>query len=84
LDVFAVLVLTKVFGQGFLEVEVHKKKNKEIVMKVIAGNDEIKKINSSSTKLCESLEIDLTETDTEEHTTGDDTKTHSRPRKKTR
>jgi hypothetical protein len=58
--------------KGFLEVEVQKKKNKEIVMRVIAGNDEIKKIESSATKLCESLGIDLTETDTKEDTTGDD------------
>jgi hypothetical protein len=67
--------------KGFLEVEVQKKKNKEIVMKIIAGNDEIKKIESSATKLCKSLGIDLTETDTKEDTTGDDTKTHSKPRK---
>jgi hypothetical protein len=49
--------------KGFLEVEVQKKKNKEIIMEVIAGNDEIKNIESSATKLCESLGIDLTETD---------------------
>jgi hypothetical protein len=70
--------------RGFLEVEVQKKKNKEIVMKVIAGNDEIKKIELSAAKLCKSLGIDLTETDTEEGTTGDGTKTHSRPRNKSR
>lgn len=53
-------------------------------MTVIAGNDEIKKIESSTTKLCESLGIDLTETDTKEDTTGDDTKMRSRAKKKTR
>jgi hypothetical protein len=70
--------------KGFLEIEVQKKKNKEIVMKVIAGNDEIKKIESSTNKLCESLGIDLTVTDTKEDTAGDDTKMHSGARKKTR
>lgn len=53
-------------------------------MKVIAGNDEIKKIEMRAAKLCESLGIDLTETDTKEDTTGDDTKMRSRARKKTR
>lgn len=70
--------------KGFLEVDVQKEKNKEIVMKVIAGNDEIKKIETRATKLCESLGIDLTKTDTKEDITGDDTKTHSKPRKKSR
>ncbi|MGH9926537.1 MAG: hypothetical protein ACREAS_02665, partial [Nitrososphaera sp.] len=70
--------------KGFLEVEAQKRKNREIVMKVIAGNEEIKKIESSASKLCESLGIDLTETDTKEDTPGDDTKIHSRPRKKSR
>ncbi|MGH9927067.1 MAG: hypothetical protein ACRD5B_17000, partial [Nitrososphaeraceae archaeon] len=69
---------------GFLEVEVQKKKNKEIVMKVIADNGEIKKIESRAAKLCESLGIDLTETDTKEDIIGGDTKTHFKPRKKSR
>jgi len=70
--------------EGFLVVEVQKKKNKESVTKIVAGNDEIKKIESSATTLCKSLGIRLTETDTKEDTIGDDTKTHSRPRKKSR
>jgi hypothetical protein len=53
-------------------------------MKVIARNDEIKKIELSAAKLCKSLRIDLTEKDTKEDTPGDETKTHSRPRKKSR
>lgn len=70
--------------KGFLEIEVQKKKNKEIVMKVITGNDEVKKIESSATKLCKSLGIDLTETDTKEDIIGDENKMHSRLTKKSR
>lgn len=65
--------------EGFLEVEVQKKKNKDLVMKAIAEDTEITKMESSVAKLCESLGIDSTGTDN-----GDATKTHSRPRKKSR
>jgi hypothetical protein len=53
-------------------------------MKVITGNDEVKKIESSATKLCKSLGIDLTETDTKEDIIGDENKMHSRLTKKSR
>jgi hypothetical protein len=65
--------------EGFLEVKVQKQKNKELVMKAIAENAEIRKIESHLTKRCEALENNLTP-----DTTGDTTKGHSRPRKKSR
>ena len=64
---------------GFLEVETQKQKNKDLVIKAISEDDGIKMIESNVIKLCESLGIDLS-TDI----TGDGTKSHLRPRKKSR
>ena len=61
--------------KGFLDVVEQKKKNKERVMKVIAEDEEISKIESNMTELCKSLDIDLE---------GDDEGSNSRPRKKSR
>jgi|GEM_PF-1971210 len=63
--------------KGFLEVETQKQKNKDLVIKAIAEDVDIKEIESNVIKLCESLGIDLS-TDI----TGDGTKSHLRPRKK--
>ena len=64
---------------GFLEVKDQKKKNKELVTKAIAENEEIKKIDSHMAKLCYLLGIDLAT-----GMAGDNTKAHPRPRKKSR
>ena len=69
--------------QGFLEVAIQKQKNKELVMKAIAENEDIKEIESLVTKLCKTLGIDLA-VDSKDKETGDTTKTNFRPRKKTR
>ena len=66
--------------KGFLEVEAQKQKNKDLVIKAIAEDVEIRAIESNLINLCESLEIDLTTTDM----TGDSTKAHFRSRKKSR
>jgi hypothetical protein len=65
--------------KGFLEVETQKQKNKDLVIKAIAEDVDIKEIESNVIKLCESLGIDLS-TDI----TGDGAKSHLRPRKKSR
>jgi hypothetical protein len=64
---------------GFLEVETQKQKNKDLVIKAISENAGIEMIESNLIKLCESLGIDLS-TDV----TGDGTKSHLKPSKKTR
>jgi hypothetical protein len=48
---------------GFLEVEAQKKKNKELVIKTIAENEDIKEIESHATELCNSCGIDITTAD---------------------
>ena len=45
--------------RGFLDVAEQIKKNKDRVIKVIAEDEQISKIESGITKLCESLDIDL-------------------------
>jgi hypothetical protein len=65
--------------RGFLEVETQKQKNKDLVIKAIAEDVEIRAIESNLIKLCESLGIDLTT-----EITGDYTSAHFRSRKKSR
>jgi hypothetical protein len=67
---------------GFLEVAVQKQKNKELVMKAISEDEDIKKIELHVTELCGTLGINLDEKTEAE--AGDSTRKHFRPRKKSR
>jgi hypothetical protein len=67
---------------GFLEVAVQKQKNKELVMKAIAEDEDIKKIELHVTVLCGTLGIDLDEKTEAE--VRDSTSKHFRSRKKSR
>jgi hypothetical protein len=49
--------------EGFLDVAEQKKKNKERVMKVIADNDDIAKIETEVIEVCEKLDIEVKEDD---------------------
>ena len=85
--------------EGFLEVKVQKKKNKELVLKGIVEDESIKKIEEQAKILCEALDIEIEDfdpfTEEEENKENDEDleefsqkreskKLKFRPRKKTR
>lgn len=85
--------------EGFLEVKAQKKKNKELVLKGIAEDETIKRVEEQAKMLCEALEIEIQdfnpfvgEEENKEKDEGleefsqrrDSEKRNFRPRKKTR
>ena len=69
--------------KGFIEVAKKKQENKELVIKTVAENKDIKEIETQVTELCEACEIEITEEDKQEGK-GDTNNANSRPRKKSK
>ncbi|MGI0044601.1 MAG: hypothetical protein ACRD47_12920, partial [Nitrososphaeraceae archaeon] len=69
--------------KGFIEVAKKKQENKQLVIKTVAENKDIKEIETQVTELCESCGIEITEDDKQEGK-GDTNNANSRPRTKSR